>query len=91
MPWGWIFFSILLGIAAILILSNLNKIRQFIEALKVFYHEVAFEMTKVVWPSQNEIVNSTILVIVITTVMTLGLMIVDFVLGNVAKMFFGQA
>ena len=47
-----------------------------------FLHEVMVEYRKVTWPTQKEAVAGTIGVLVIVTVVTLALSLVDLVLGQ---------
>jgi preprotein translocase subunit SecE len=51
--------------------------------IRQFTGDVRAEMDKVTWPSQAEIVNSTVLVFVVTIILTIMVWIVDFVLGHV--------
>ena len=51
------------------------------QSARVFGAQVAFEMTKVTWPSRDEVVNSTVLVGIIVTIMALLLYVVDLILA----------
>ena len=52
---------------------------------KRFASEVRIEFKKVTWPTQKEAVYGTIGVVVIVTVITLALSLVDLVLGFVIR------
>jgi preprotein translocase subunit SecE len=47
-----------------------------------FFSEVRGEYRKVTWPTQKEAVAGTIGVVIVVAVLTTGLSIVDFVLGQ---------
>ena len=51
-----------------------------------FLQEVRVEFRKVTWPTQQEAVAGTIGVLLVTTVLTLGLSVVDFGLGWLIQM-----
>jgi preprotein translocase subunit SecE len=49
----------------------------------VFIEEVSFEMGKVTWPSREEVINSTILVGITTFILTILIMFVDKIIGQI--------
>jgi preprotein translocase SecE subunit len=51
-----------------------------------FLNEVRGEYHKVTWPTQQEAIAGTIGVVVVTTVLTIGLSLVDFGLGWLIRM-----
>jgi preprotein translocase subunit SecE len=51
-----------------------------------FLNEVRVEFRKVTWPTQQEATAGTIGVLVVVTVLTLGLSVVDFGLGWAIRM-----
>jgi preprotein translocase subunit SecE len=53
--------------------------------LREFAQEVLVEFRKVTWPSRQELVNSTIVVIVVTVVLALFLGAVDIVLARAVE------
>ena len=57
-------------------------------AVVQFLKEVRAEMGKVVWPSWNELVGSTIIVLVIVTAFSLYLGAVDYLLARIADVVF---
>jgi preprotein translocase subunit SecE len=59
-----------------------DKIKQFIK-------EVRSELTKVTWTTREELIYSTIIVIVVSLVLAVFIGIIDMVLSNLATMFLG--
>jgi len=53
---------------------------------KQFLLEVRGEFRKVTWPTRQEAVAGTIGVLVVVAVLTLGLSVVDFFLGQVVQL-----
>jgi preprotein translocase subunit SecE len=53
--------------------------------LKEFVEEVLAEFRKVTWPSRQELVNSTVVVIVVTVVLAFFLGAVDIALARVVE------
>ena len=53
--------------------------------VREFVQEVLAEFRKVTWPSRQELVNSTVVVIVVTVVLSLFLGAVDIVLARVVE------
>ena len=51
-----------------------------------FLNEVRAEYRKVTWPTQKEAIAGTIGVLVVVTVLTLGLALVDFGLGQMVQL-----
>jgi preprotein translocase subunit SecE len=56
-----------------------------VERVREFVQEVLAEFRKVTWPSRQELVNSTIVVIVVTVVLALFLGAVDIVLARAVE------
>jgi preprotein translocase subunit SecE len=56
------------------------------EKLKQFLKDVRFELTKVTWTSREELIYSTIIVIVVSVVLAVFIGAVDLVLSNLASM-----
>ena len=52
-----------------------------------FINDVQVEMSKVSWPSQNELVNSTIIVAVVSILFTIYIFAADFVLSWILGLF----
>ena len=53
--------------------------------LREFVHEVLAEFRKVTWPSRDELINSTSIVIVVTVVLAFFLGVVDISLTKVVE------
>ena len=60
-----------------------------IERLKVFLAETRTELKKVTWPSRQDLIDSTKVVIVATLIMTVFIGLVDQVLSRIIKLVFG--
>jgi len=54
-----------------------------------FVRQVRAETQKVVWPSRKEVVQTTILVLIMTTILALFFLGVDQVLGRLVKLLLG--
>jgi preprotein translocase subunit SecE len=63
--------------------SQGRELWQFIQGSQV-------EIRKVVWPTQQETINTTLVVIVFTIVMAAFFFLVDFLLLNITQFFTGQ-
>ena len=57
--------------------------------VKEFAQEVLAEFRKVTWPSRQELINSTVVVIVVTVVLAVFLGAVDIVLARVVERILG--
>jgi len=57
--------------------------------VREFAQEVLAEFRKVTWPSRQELINSTVVVIVVTVVLALFLGAVDIVLARVVEWILG--
>jgi preprotein translocase subunit SecE len=58
--------------------AMVGRVREFVQ-------EVLAEFRKVTWPSRQELINSTVVVIVVTVVLALFLGAVDIVLARVVE------
>ena len=83
----WIMLG-LLAAAILLVLANWKKLLPKIKDLRIFADEVAFEMNKVAWPSRDEVVQSTGLVLVVTLILTVMVGIVDSIFGQLVRFLF---
>lgn len=59
----------------------IKKIQQFIEDVKI-------EMAKVSWPTRDELLKSTMIVVVVTILFTLFIFGSDIVISNLVKLFY---
>jgi preprotein translocase subunit SecE len=57
----------------------------FVARIREFAQEVAAEFRKVTWPSQQELINSTVVVVAVTVVLAFFLGSVDIVLARVVE------
>ena len=57
----------------------------FLRRAQEFVREVVAEFRKVTWPSRQELINSTVVVIAVTVVVALFLGAVDVVLARVVE------
>jgi preprotein translocase subunit SecE len=57
----------------------------FVARVREFTQEVLAEFRKVTWPSRQELVNSTVVVVVVTVVLAFFLGGVDIVLARVVE------
>ena len=57
----------------------------FLRRAQEFIREVVAEFRKVAWPSRQELINSTVVVIAVTVVVALFLGAVDVVLARVVE------
>jgi preprotein translocase subunit SecE len=59
----------------------IKKIKQFIE-------DVRIEMKKVVWPERDQLMNSTVVVIIISAIFTLYIFFADTIISRVIKILY---
>jgi preprotein translocase subunit SecE len=59
----------------------IKKIQQFIK-------DVQIEMGKVSWPTHKELVNSTVIVVVVSLLFTAFIFLSDLLISNVVKIFY---
>lgn len=58
------------------------------DKISKFLKEVVAELSKVTWPSKDEIISSTIVTIIVSTVVAIFIGIVDQILTAIIKMIF---
>lgn len=51
-----------------------------------YFREVVSELKKVSWPSRNELINSTVAVIVVIVAFAIVVGIIDLILGQLLKL-----
>ena len=56
-----------------------------IEKIKKFLSDVKFEMSKVSWPTWEELKSSTYVVLTLSFILIVFLFVVDFILGKILK------
>ena len=59
------------------------------EKIKVFIREVSVELKKVSWPTRQQTVSATVVVIILTIIISVFLGIVDLVLGRLVGTIMG--
>jgi preprotein translocase subunit SecE len=59
------------------------------DKIKKFLKEVRFELTKVTWTTRQELIYSTIIVIVVSIILSIFIGVVDLGLSNLASMLLG--
>lgn len=69
------------AIGVVLIVQRRAKIKEF-------FSEVRFEMTKVSWPATDDVINSTILIFVVTIVLSLQCMVTDSIFAAILREFY---
>jgi preprotein translocase subunit SecE len=62
-----------------------GKIQGYIEKTTQFFREVKIELKKVTWPSRNQTIGSTIVVILLVMIISLFLGMVDIGLSNLVR------
>jgi len=60
-------------------------VMEFLRRAQEFVREVLAEFRKVTWPSRQELINSTVVVITVTVVVSLFLGAVDVVLARIVE------
>jgi len=60
-----------------------------IERIKLYLSETRTELKKVTWPSRQDLIDSTKVVIVATLIVTVFIGLVDQVLSRIIKLVFG--
>jgi preprotein translocase subunit SecE len=76
-----IILSISAVVLLVLIVKNFTKI-------KTFLLEVKSELTKVSWSTRQELIGSTIVIIVITAITAIFIGIIDLVLSKILSLIF---
>jgi preprotein translocase subunit SecE len=69
------------GLPTLLFMNPVEKIKVWTENAKQFYSDVRSEMKKVSWPGRQEVVGTTIVVIVAVFFFGLYLGLVDYILA----------
>ena len=64
------------------------KIAAFFERWQVFYREIRAEMRKVSWPSKDEVIGNTVVVLATVAVLAVLIGIEDGILAQIVKIVF---
>lgn len=59
----------------------IKKIKQFIEDVRV-------EMKKVIWPEKDQLINSTVIVIIVSAIFTLFIFFADTIISRIIKILY---
>jgi preprotein translocase subunit SecE len=59
------------------------------DKIKKFLKEVRFELTKVTWTTREELIYSTMVVILVSIILSIFIGVVDLGLSNLASMLLG--
>jgi preprotein translocase subunit SecE len=59
------------------------------EKIKLFFHEVSNELKKVSWPTRQQTVSATVVVIILTVIVSFFLGIVDVILARLVGTIMG--
>ena len=62
-----------------------GKLQGYIEKTTQFFREVKIELKKVTWPSRNQTIGSTVVVILLVMIISLFLGLVDISLSNLVR------
>jgi preprotein translocase subunit SecE len=64
----------------------MDKIKLFLEETAQFFREVKVELQKVTFPTRQETVGSTVVVLVLTVIISLYLGLSDWLLARIVQM-----
>ena len=59
-----------------------------IKKIKAFIDDVKSEMAKVTWPTRDELINSTLIVTVVSLLFTIFIFLADTVLSKLIRVFY---
>lgn len=82
---------ILLGLAALVVfiaLLNIKRVAGFWARTQEFYGEVKGEMRKVAWPTQEHVINSTVVVGVASIALVVAIGVIDRFFGWIVEQIF---
>lgn len=80
---GRYFLLAFVALMVVAVALNWKKVQTAWLAFKKFLREVRVEMQKVSWPSRNEVIGSTIIVLIAVVAMTVFVSSVDELLSRV--------
>ncbi len=70
--------------------ENTAKKPSLFSKIKRFFKDILGELKKVVWPSKKQVINNTIVVIVVAVISSIGISLVDYFFGLIIRLFFGS-
>jgi preprotein translocase subunit SecE len=59
-----------------------------IDRIKKFFNDVKIEMAKVSWPTQNELINSTGIVVFVSVVFAILVFTADLIISRIIEFFY---
>ena len=83
-----IVFYTILAVCALMCVVYRTKVAELIERTKVFYGEVEVEMKKVSWPTRDEVIGNTVVVLVGVVALTVIIGLADWGLGQAVQLVF---
>ena len=83
----WFFLGLLVVLGALGYVYR-AQLKVLWDKAQVFYREVKTEMRKVAWPSRDEVIGNTIIVLVTVVILAVVIGSVDTVLAKVAQWLF---
>jgi preprotein translocase subunit SecE len=83
----WVFLAIL-AICALLAWAYRVKVLELIEKIRTFYREVKGEMRRVAWPTRDEVIGNTVIVLVTASALGVLIFIADGILTKVVQAVF---
>jgi len=69
-------------------MAEQNKKPNIFQRLARFVKEVRAELKKVIWPSKNQVINNTIIVLIACLIIGGIIWILDFILGQLYTLIF---
>lgn len=83
----WILLA-LAAIVVLILLANAKRLVALWGRLREFYGEIVLEMRKVAWPTQDHVINSTVVVGVATVAMMVVIGGIDRLFGTLVEIIF---
>lgn len=74
---------------AILLIGENNVLYTYMRKIFTFIREAKVELTKVTWPTQDQVMRSTILVVALSGIMAIFLGSLDYGFGYILKTYIG--
>jgi len=62
--------------------------QKMIKKIKQFVEDVRVEMKKVIWPERDQLMNSTVIVIIISAIFTLYIFFADTIISRVINILY---
>lgn len=88
--WQWFFLGLLIVVVGLGVVFR-AQLQAWMERVGVFFREVKLEMKKVSWPSRQEVIGNTIIVLVTVAVLSVLIGIEDSILMRAVQSLFSAA